>query len=232
MLIEELNNKYCYFNLRQNILFKDISDASIHDLIEISEFEILPKNICILNTPQSLNRFYIIFSGKIKVYQFDHDNDRQISLCLLTNNDVFDVFSFLIGHSHNLLYKTIDNTALINIPFDKMKFWIEHNSKFLKNLFSYTLAKMQKLEDYVIDLGLENIPNRLAKLLFNNMDEMTNKIELLNDLSHEDIGQLIGTTRVILNRHIQDFKKEGIIKVTRKHIEIINLKLLKKKIVD
>ena len=85
---------------------------------------------------------------------------------------------------------------------------------------------MQRLEEFVIDISLEDTPTRLANLLIKNMNTTSNKIELIDNLSHRELAQLIGTTRAVVNRHIQDFKNDGILKVERKYIEILNVKEL------
>lgn len=73
------------------------------------------------------------------------------------------------------------------------------------------------------------IPARLARLILKNINQESKKLEFINDLSNEEIANLIGSTRAVVNRHFQEFKNEGILKLGRKKMEVINLTLLIKK---
>lgn len=55
------------------------------------------------------------------------------------------------------------------------------------------------------------------------------QLEVIHDLSNEEIANLIGSTKAVVNRHFQEFKHEGILKLGRKKMEVINLTLIIKK---
>ena len=86
------------------------------------------------------------------------------------------------------------------------------------------------MEEFATDISLEDTSTRLAKLLIKHLNSKTCKIQLINDLSHNELAQLIGTTRAVINRHLQEFKKEGILKIERKSLEVTNLPLLLDKV--
>ncbi len=220
--------KYRYYleTLSENELFKDVPPESLKALLDISTPIVWSNKTTIADTEKTLFTFYIVISGKIKAYNFDQKNNRQLTLFILSKNDVFDVCTLMKGCLHDIYYETLDQTEVLAIPLFKMRKWMNDNTNIINSFFGYIISKMQRLEEYVIDVSLEDTPTRLAKLLFKNMNSSSNKIELINDLSHKELAQLIGTTRAVINRHIQEFKKDGIIKVERKYIKILDLKAL------
>lgn len=222
--------KYYFKSICNNSLFKDVSLDSIDKLLEIAKPKIWPSKTSIIDINKSLYTFHIIIKGKIKAYNFDQKNNRQLTLFILSDNAVFDVCALINGCVHNIYYETLERTEVLAIPVFKMKKWMAENPKIINSLFGYIIDRIQVLEEFVINVGLEDTPTRLAKLLVKNLNPDSNRIELINDLSHRDIAQLIGTTRAVVNRHIQEFKKEGILKVERKSIEIIDLQLLFNKV--
>ena len=219
-------HRYYFESLCKNNLFKDIPMDSLRSLMDMSTTKIWPKKTTIADTEKTLFTFYIVISGKIKVYNFDQNNNRQLTLLILSKNDVFDICTLINGCSHDVYYETLDKTEVLAIPLYKMKNWMNENTKIINTFFGYVINKMQRLEEFVIDVSLEDTPTRLAKLLIKNMNTTTNKIELIDNLCHRELAQLIGTTRAVVNRHIQEFKNEGILKVERKYIEILNTKEL------
>jgi CRP/FNR family transcriptional regulator len=52
-------------------------------------------------------------------------------------------------------------------------------------------------------------------------------LETINNLPNNEIANLIGTTRAVVNRNIQELKKAGAISVKRKQIIVENVEILK-----
>ncbi|MET6990412.1 Crp/Fnr family transcriptional regulator [Sediminicola arcticus] len=222
--------RHYYETLIESRLFNDVAHNSLTQLLEISTAQNWPKKTCILDTSHTQYTFHILISGKIKVYHFDSFNDRLLTLFLLKDNDVFDIFSLMDCGIHKVYYEVLENSEVLNIPVSKVKEWMKENPLVYKSFLAYTAEKINILERYIINVALEDIPTRLARLLYNNMDKSSIYFETILGLSHTEIGALIGTTRAVVNRHIQNFKEEGILEVTRKKITITNKKLLEKKL--
>ncbi|MBP9612858.1 MAG: winged helix-turn-helix domain-containing protein, partial [Sulfurospirillum sp.] len=72
------------------------------------------------------------------------------------------------------------------------------------------------------DLSLYDTTTRLVKLIARNIEQEDGKqtLKLINNLSHEELANLIGTVRKVLNRNLQALKKEGLIDIKRKEIYI------------
>ena len=96
----------------------------------------------------------------------------------------------------------------------------------LCSFFKYTINKFELLETHILDLGTNGLTIRLANLLLRNYNINSKQIENINNLSHDELAQFIGTTRAVFNKHIQILKDDGIIRIRRKNIEVLNLELL------
>lgn len=221
--------RYYYETLRDNGLFAELSHDAMNQLLEISTSQCWPQKACILNTNSTFYHFYIILSGRVKAYNFDMQKDRQLTLFLLSQNDIFDISSLLQDKNYDIYYETIDSTEVLSIPLTKMKLWMAKHPFFNRPLARYALQKMGTLQESVKGIVLDETSARLAKLLYKHSNSHSGKIEKIDDLSHVELAALIGTTRAVLNRHLQDFKQQGLIHIGRKHLEILDLDLLKAK---
>lgn len=216
--------------LSNSKLFRNVPKEKLENLLEISDAQNWANKTCILNPDKTLYTFYIIISGRIKVYKVDKQNNRHITLFILTDHDAFDVCTLIDGCSHKVYYESLCETEVLVIPVFQMKLWVEENLYILQSFLQYLINKIHVLEEFATDLSLEDTSTRLAKLLIRHMNINTNKIQLIGDLSHNELAEMIGTTRAVFNRELQDFKKNGIIKIERKYIEITNLNLLLDKV--
>ncbi len=118
---------------------------------------------------------------------------------------------------------------MLSTPTITMRKWLKMYPRLNERLLTYVSQQLLSVEDYAVNHTFFDIPARLARLILKNLNHKSQKLEYINDLSNEEIANLIGPTRAVVNRHFQDFKKEGILKIGRKEVEVINLPLLLKK---
>lgn len=222
-------HRYYIEILNGSKLFMDLPHSSLNELLEIASSHIWPKKTCILDTHQICYKFYIIISGRIKVYNFDMVKDRQLTLHMLQGNDVFDIFSLIDCVQHQVYYETIDEAEVLSLPLPAMKLWISNNPSFNTNFLAYVIEKMCYLQKYVADMVFQDAPSRLAYLIYRNLNFDSNELEAINDLTHQELAAMIGTTRAVINRHLQNFKEDGILSLGRRQITVLDITHLKAK---
>ena len=104
---------------------------------------------------------------------------------------------------------------------------MSHYPEFYISLSNTVAERICNLEETATEMCLTNTISRLASLLIKNTNIHSDKLEVINNLPNEELASLLGTTRAVLNRNIQELKDLGAISVGRKHIEVINKKVLK-----
>ncbi len=90
---------------------------------------------------------------------------------------------------------------------------------------------MHALAEQVTGLSLYDTETRLARLILQNLvpDKSNQDIGLINDLSQEALASMIGSTRVVVTRHLQKWKEKKIISGRRGHWSILDIQELLKK---
>ena len=164
------------------------------------------------------------------MYNVDELSNKEHTLFLLKKGDVFDLFCLLDGVKHNVYYECIDNIRVLAIHMDQLREWLNKNPTHYQHFLSYTGKMMRSLEDNVSQLIFTNIATRLLRLLLSNIDKKSNKLKHINDLPNKELAYLIGSTRAVVNRHLQKLKKNGSIKIARNKVQIKDIKLLLKEL--
>lgn len=205
-----------------------MDDVQWKGLLQHFHEEKWPRNTCIINYQKFLFHFYIITSGRVKMYNVDEFSEKEHTLFLLKKGDVFDLFCLLDGSQHKVYYECLDNIKVLAVPMDNLRDWLKKNPEHYHHFLAYAGKMMRMLEHNVSQLIFTDISTRLLKLLLNNVNDNSKQLENINDLPNKEIANLIGSTRAVVNRHLQKLKKSGSIKIARKHVEIRDIsKLLK-----
>jgi len=178
------------------------------------------KNETVFSPEAFLKYFFIVFKGRIKVSQVEPDNGKEQTLKILTTGDMYDIVSLLDGEIHNNLLTSLDDhTQVMRFPVHIVRSWVNENSSFRQLILPYIAKQIRETEELALDLSLHSTSQRLFRLIVKNIDpETPGKLKLIHDLPHEEIAALIGTTRKVLNRQLQELKSEGVIDIKRKNI--------------
>ncbi|NPA81297.1 MAG: Crp/Fnr family transcriptional regulator [Epsilonproteobacteria bacterium] len=208
-------------------IFELVDKDAIDELKRYGKIKSFFKGSVPLTSEDTIKYFYIILEGRLKVSEINMDTSKEQTINILVAGDMFDVIPLLDGKPHEVLTSALDNGKFLEIPIDIVKDLLMKNTSFNKIFFPYLAKTMRHLENLVVDLSLFDTSTRLMRLLLRNLDlKNPPKLKIINDLSHEEIANLIGTVRHVVNRHIQDLKKDGVLDVKRKRLTINNINSL------
>lgn len=221
-------NDIGFKTISNNILFKDLEKEFLPEIASNFTEEKWPAHTC--SSGCHLNhKFHIIISGRLKIFITDEETGREFTMFLLSKNDFFDVITLIDNSSHKFYYESLEEVKMLSTPILNMRKWLKKYPVLNERLLPYVGKQLLNVEEYAINHTLFEISARLARLILKNLNQESNKLEFINDLSNEEIANLIGSTRAVVNRHFQDFKNEGILKIGRKKMEVTNLPLLLEK---
>ena len=212
--------------------FEGIGEQLIEEINRTGRIREYPKGSPAMDPDDTLKNFYIILEGRIKVYRYNPQNNREQTLYLLGPKDMFDVLTVLDGRRHEVMTEAIDDAKVLELPIEKVREWLEANPAFNRAFLPYLASQMRQVEELASDLSLYDTSTRLMKLILKNLDisKPVKHLGLLHNLPHEEIASMIGTVRHVVNRHLQQLKKEGILNIERKKLAVNNVKKLLEKV--
>ena len=174
-----------------------------------------------------LKHFYIVVDGKIKTYQINFENDKEQTLFIYKRGDMFDVISLLDNQAHDVLYEILEDCKVLELPIERVRYWLENDPTFGKKFFPYLAAQMRHTEELTTDLALYNTQDRLINLLVDNLNpQKPFKYKLLQNLSNSEIAKLLGTVRHVVERSLKQLKADNVIETSRKNIKVKSLQKL------
>ena len=198
-----------------------VQSAFHQDVEKYGKAKFFSKGEMLFSPEELQEKFFFVLEGRIKVSQINLSDAKEQTLKILTTGDMYDVVTLLDGKIHENLLHALDDVRVIVFPVELVKKWMQEDPNFNKIPFPYISQQLRDMDELALDLSFYDTPNRLLKLISKNINPKNpSKLNLIHNLPHEELAALIGTVRKVLNRHIQQLKKDGIIDVTRKNIEI------------
>ena len=179
-------------------------------------------------------RFYLLIEGRLEVVRVNLDTGKSITLSLLGPGDGIDVVTLLNNEPHDVSPVAIDDISLISVPIADARDWIDLHPEFNRNFLPYLGEQMRKLEDLSTDLALYDTMTRLARLIlrhvvphYSKSNDNKYSLTLINDLHDESLARMVGSVRQVVNRHLQLWRKQGILHKKSFKTEVTELEALK-----
>ncbi len=181
-----------------------------------------------LSSVDTQNYFYFVIDGKIKIYDIDLTTAKTQTLYMLTHGDMFDVVSLLDAQPNNYVSEVLEDAHLIQVPLADIQKLIQEDAKFRQYFYSYLAQQLRSMEQLAVSLSFYDVYQRVIQLFarFTEMREGQPVLKVIDNISHEEIAAMVGSVRKVVNRSLQNLKKDGIIDVSRKKIQIRNFQKL------
>lgn len=112
--------------------------------------------------------------------------------------------------------------TVLSAPYESVRRWSQSQPTFEKKLMRYLVRQLVELEDTATDLAIHDTPTRLARRIARFIDEArgARKEDTVLELSNEVLARMIGSVRVVVNRHIQDLKRAGVVQTSRGRLAV------------
>jgi len=215
--------------LKQSALFSGLENDQLGDMLKGFRRQTWKKQTPI--DVQTTSHFCVVTKGRVELVRTDYKTGRDLTVFLIGPGDAFDVITLLDSQAHDITPIALDQVDLLSVPIGSVREWIQAHPAFNRNFLPYLGVQMRALEDLATDLALHDTVTRLGNLLTRHLSPQgprrsgsrTNQVTLIHNLSHEELARMIGSVRVVVTRHIQQWKQEGLVSTHRKHLAIRDL---------
>jgi CRP/FNR family cyclic AMP-dependent transcriptional regulator len=122
-----------------------------------------PKNAVIISEGDVSNTFFILLSGRVKVYASDEDS-REVVLRTHGPGEYFGEM-ILDGRPRSASVMTTEPTSLVVIQKEKFRDFVREHPDFSIHLIEQLIGRVRMLTDNVKSLALMDVYGRVARLM-------------------------------------------------------------------
>ena len=179
----------------------------------------------ILKEGTRIQDFSYLKSGLVKLFRSDQSGKEQI-ITIAKPMDYVSLLSVFSNERYNYSVTALEDSVTCNLKMEDIKSLINANGKLALNL----LGKMSKVADTIILESLEirkkHLRGRVAYLLiyFSKTVFYADEFEL--PLTRKEMAEYVGMTTENVIRTLSEFRRDGILKIYGKTIQIANMESL------
>lgn len=215
--------------LKQCPLLAGLKEEDLRKIKSISIPKKIVKKELIFAEGEPAKGFYIILSGKVKLYKISPDGKEQI-LHIVSAPDAFAEAALFLEGTYPAYAEALTDGQLLFIPARDFSQMIEKNPKLSINMIISLSHFLKKFTALIEELSLKEVSSRVAKYLLDlslkaereGKDPMW--IEL--DMSKGQIAARLGTISETLSRTLGKLKAKEIIDVKKHSIKILDRRSL------
>ena len=171
---------------------------------------------------------FIVMAGSIKI-TLPADTGDEAILATLRPGDFFGELALLDGAPRSATAVAIEATETYILPRDQFRELIATEPVMREALLATLAAEVRRLTHHVEELHFLDITGRLASRLARLAAESgarrlaDGSVQLAGPLTQGDLAAMIGCTRQSVNKLLGMFSEEGLIRLDRDRIVIVDL---------
>jgi CRP/FNR family cyclic AMP-dependent transcriptional regulator len=222
-------------NLRTQNFFCSLSPKPMSDLEHIKHANSFPAGSIVFLEGQAARGVYVLCQGKAKLTTTSADGKTMI-LKIAHPGEVLGLHATISGKAYELTVETLQPSQLTFIGREDFLRFIRQHGEVCLQAAQHLSRDCQAAYEVVRSIGLSHsAPAKLAKLLLQWAAEAkpaNGTVQLRVTLTHEEIAQLIGSSRETVTRALSALRRQGTLQLKGATLTIRNLAALQRLAAD
>ncbi|NLN39397.1 MAG: Crp/Fnr family transcriptional regulator [Smithella sp.] len=206
-------------------LFQGLAPHQNATLAGIAQRRYYSKGQIFFSEGDNADGFYIILSGRVKIFKLSPDGKEQI-FHILEAPEPFGEAAVFSGENFPASATALVETPVLFFPAGKFTGLIRQDPILALSMLGLLSLRLRKLTTLVENLSLKEVPARLAAYLLYQSRDNEHKPVIELDVSKNQMAGLLGTIPETLSRILKRMAEENLIKTDARTITILNRKHL------
>ena len=217
----------CDVCLYKSYLFNYLTKQEASWVNLIKKEIVIEKGEVICQEGEPIKYLVYLREGLMKLYKTGAGRTQQI-ISIATPRDFIGLLSVFSNTEYLYSLAALEDSSLCMIELDVIKKIILQNGKFALSL----IEKMNRISDVVlsnkVELGIKQLRGRIAHILLMFADKVYRSDLYELPVSRKEVGELIDMRTENVVRILSEFRKDQLIGIEGKKIEIKNKPMLEK----
>ena len=213
-----MGSEMCIRDSKKTTLFCGMDQSDIEMVAAQAITRQFPKNTVIVSQGDETDSFYVIVQGKVDVF-LQNDKGKEIIINTLGLCESFGELAPLGRIPRQASIITTEDSTFGIISRQVFMDTLLVKPSIGMRIIDLLIRRIQDLTEEVSSLALEDVYNRVVRVLYKHADEVGDKL-VTEKLTQQDIASRVGATREMVHRILKELKTGGYISIEGKHITI------------
>lgn len=217
--------------IREEHLFCNLPMEALQKLNDIKSTAVYPKSAVLFVEGQQPRGVFVLCAGKVKLSTTSSEGKTLITK-LSDAGDVLGLNATISNHPYEVTAEMIEPGQANFIPRDALLHFLRDHGEVALRVAEQLSLNYYSAYEEIRTLGLTSSPaEKFAKLLLSwspETGESDSHAQIRLTLTHEEIAEMIGTTRETVSRLFSDFKKKQLVQVKGSTVILRNKSALEK----
>ncbi len=179
------------------------------------------KGQIIYNQDQPSNSLYLVIDGKVKVCRMAEDG-RQVVVDIYQTDEFFGESAFLNSAAREEQALALENTKAMTWSTAEIEDLVVRRPRLAIALMQILVQRSVEFGHRIESFSVDNIARRLARSLIRFSQRLGRNGEdgsvQMMPFTHELLSQYVGTSREIVTHYMNQFRRQGYLRYSRKGI--------------
>jgi len=194
--------------------FNKLKEESKEKLLAASTFIKVASKTVLYSQGDVCADILFLTKGRVRVVR-QHENGQSVLLYYFEQGEQCNVNFTSSYNSAPAVGTAIAETDLegFDIPVRLIAELFVEDKEFQRYVFDQYVTRLDKMASLIEEIRFSSLDARLLQWLLSQEQKAIN-------ISHEEIGDILGTSREVISRLLKGFEKKGLVKLSRRLIEI------------
>ncbi|SFG52890.1 CRP/FNR family transcriptional regulator, anaerobic regulatory protein [Halobacillus alkaliphilus] len=204
--------------LSQISLFEELSQEELMSIDQMSEMSPVKKGTTIVSPEKKMDALFLLKKGQVRLYRMNEEG-KQFTLDILVDGNIFGETSTVSLTDDQTYAEAMTDTYICTLPHSDYEEFIKSNPHVALKLIDILSSRLKDFYSLSEKIALSDVKHRILYLLLM-LSQKTGRrkqnwqtIEM--KLTHQDLANMIGTTRETTSAMMSELKKDGFIRKVR-----------------
>ncbi len=207
-------------------LWRGLPQDQLDALAKIAIAKTYRKGEVIFEDGDEGRGFFVVKSGRVKVYKLSTDGKEQI-LHFFGDGEHFAEVPAFDGQCFPASAATVEKSELLFFPRSDFLALLEQHPTLAIDMLAIFARHLRRMAQIVENLSFKEVPGRLAGYLLYLSDRNNTGEEVVLDMTKAQLAAFLGTIPETLSRVFAKMSQDGLISIDSSKIKLLNRQRLK-----
>lgn len=215
-----IDHKELYKSFSRNSFFENFQEKEFEEFASLGNVRNFEKNQFIFEKDMKSDAMYLLVDGLVKIVSFSEDG-KEALLNRVYPGEILGEIGIMDGGTRTAAAYCAEPSTLIAVPRQEFFRFLEENPRFYKTVISQLCNYLRWSTEVIEDVLFSSRYQKLARKLLHIKSKQDNGGNTIK-VSQEELGNMLGLSREIINKSLQDLQNKNLIVLKRAQIEILN----------